>query len=169
MEYQIATSNCSFHSKIALVGVLLNGLVIVGVRSNRSTWQTRSSWQRWWIQHRCKKNENLFLAWKWWRNQLPFISAVYDTRKLNTSINHLLLWLCAASLLEATFGILAKSLILGNGNVSPCHYVDRYSIVRVTCGTLWAFGCFTLFSENTKYIKRHIWHQSMLSDHHNRK
>ena len=35
-------------------------------------------------------------------------------RKLNTSINHLLLWLCAASLLEATLGILAKCLILGD-------------------------------------------------------
>ena len=91
------------------------------------------------------------------------------SRKLNTSINHLLLWLCAASLLEATFGVLAKSLILGNSNVSPCHYVDRCSIVRVTCRTLWAFGCFTLFSENTKYFKRHIWHQSLFSDHHNPK
>ena len=34
-------------------------------------------------------------------------------RKLNTSINHLLLWLCAASLLEATLGILAKCIIIG--------------------------------------------------------
>ena len=84
------------------------------------------------------------MAWKWWRNQfLALLLAVFDTRKLNTSINHLLLWLCAASLLEATFGVLAKSLILGNSNLSPCHYVDRCSIVRVTCRTLQAFGCFT--------------------------
>ena len=84
------------------------------------------------------------MAWKWWRNQfLALLLAVFDTRKLNTSINHLLLWLCAASLLEATFGVLAKSLILGNSNVPPCHYVDRCSIVRVTCRTLQAFGCFT--------------------------
>ena len=50
-------------------------------------------------------------------------------RKLNTSINHLLLWLCAASLLEATLGILAKCLIIGHSNlISHSHYhqIDCY-------------------------------------------
>ena len=53
---------------VGLLGVSMNGLVILGVRSNR---------------------------------------------KLNTSINHLLLWLCAALLFEATLGVLIKCLILG--------------------------------------------------------
>ena len=53
---------------VGVLGVWMNGLVILGVRSNR---------------------------------------------KLNTSINHLLLWLCAALLLEATLGVLIKCLILG--------------------------------------------------------
>ena len=67
------------------------------------------------------KNENLFYGLKMAKESIssPFISVVFDIRKLNTSINHLLLWRCAASLLEATFGILAKSLILGNSMSLP--------------------------------------------------
>ena len=51
-------------------------------------------------------------------------------RKLNTSINHLLLWLCASSLLEATLGILAKCLILGKRHH---HHHQHHDYHRLDC------------------------------------
>jgi len=82
---------------VGFVGVALNGLVILGVRSNR---------------------------------------------KLNTSINHLLLWLCAASLLEATLGILAKCIIIG-GVVSN---VITKSRIRGVCRSLLTLPFFFAFT-----------------------
>ena len=41
------------------------------------------------------------------------ILGVRSNRKLSTSINILLLWLCGASILEASLGVTAKCLVIG--------------------------------------------------------
>ena len=102
-EYSTAHTAAALLSLTALLGLLLNLLVILAVRSNKA----RPAHIVVGLQPTSGK---LLVGWMTVGTSI----SVTCQQKLSTSINHLLLSICVCSGLESVVGIPAKIVILGN-------------------------------------------------------